>query len=229
MNRQPESSSDITPADLAAALPASVQFGRLLIQLIPRKRDPIDVLKAQEVWGAELRQNLRFPDTPNEVPEVIIIRKGRHANYPDGKTRLLNVGVSDWFKGEVKQVGDSTLDLYSQITYVRIDRKKWVAREVRDFDAEDVKKVYVVGKIPLERIEHIRWDGDPAYGLPRIYLSYGRDGPYSKIGVYDVPDTPGGYEYEMGGIKFKPIKRSLWRRLRDNYELRKMEEDRDFG
>lgn len=231
MDREPDSSGEITPADLASALPASVQFGRLLIRLIPKKRDPIDVLKAQEARGKELRQKLRWPDTPNEVPEVIIIRKGRHANYPDGKTRRLNVGVSDWFKGEVKQVADSTLDIYSQITYVKVDREKWVAREVPDADEDDeeVEKVYVVGKIPLERIEHIRWDGDSAYGLPRIYLSYGRDGPYSKVGLYAVPENPGDYAFELANIKFKPVKRSLWRRFRDNYELRKMEDERGFG
>jgi hypothetical protein len=67
------------------------------------------------------------------------------------------------------------------------------------------RTVFIVGRIPYERITVMDWDGgrDPAYNLVRFYVRYGWRGPLRDVVLYDMPDEY-GHESELRGVKYKP-------------------------
>lgn len=46
--------------------------------------------------------------------------------------------------------------------------------------------MWVVGRIPYERIKYIDWEPDPNYGAPRFYVTYGwRRDPFREVVLYE--------------------------------------------
>lgn len=183
--------------------------------LLRRREDPVKVMELQEVRKAELREGLDFDPDGERAPEAIVIRTSRRNRYPNKPARLFNLFASDWFKVEVKEIADQTLDVYSKITQVKIE-----GNTARETFGKDTRKVFVVGKIPLESIRYIRWRDDPGYNLPRLYIDYGPRGPAREVAIY-CRDRPGGYLFEQHGIKFKPKRQWPWTTLRMNWQERK--------
>jgi hypothetical protein len=181
--------------------------GLAALRRVLKRPDPVDVLKRREAVRDDLERNLRFGD--DGAPEVVVIRLGKESEYPDADDRLIGWSSSPWFKFEVKGLSDRGLEVYRRIEHVRIRRSK--ARPVDDTNA---RKVFVVGRIPYERIAFTDWkaQNDPAYGLPRLHVAYGRRGPFREVVLYDMPGYQ-GYEAELHGVKYKPQKVRPWTRL----------------
>jgi len=192
----------IPGSELTAAARAFAALRRVL-----KRPDPVDVLKRRQAVRDDLEAHLRLPK--GAAPEIVVIRLGKEGKYPDPDTRLIGRGASPWFKFEVKGLSDRGLEVYTGIEHVRIRRSK--ARPVPDANA---RKVFIVGRIPYERISFTDWkaETDPAYGLPRLHVAYGRRGPFREVVLYDMPGYQ-DYEAELHGVKYKPKKVRAWTRF----------------
>lgn len=175
-----------------------------------RSPDPVLVLKQKEAVRNELRANLPTKES-KEDPEVIVVRLGRDGRYPEPDLRWLPIGASPWFKFEVKDVHDRGLEVVLAIEFVDIKRGK---ATVADDSAPGAAKVFVVGRIPYDCVRHMDWRPDPAYGLPRLYVKYGKRGPCRETVLYEAPSKSGGYLYEMPDVRWKgePSRRKRLRR-----------------
>lgn len=176
-----------------------------------RRPDPVKMLEEQQKRGEELRKHLTRPEK-DASPEVIVIRLRHYLKYPQTDTRVIDFWSSPWFKFEVKAITDDSLEIFASIQEVRIRRGK--ARPVKS--GERGFTAFIVGRIPLESIALIRWEGDPAYSLPRLYCHYGRRGPFREVAVCVNAET---YYRELDGIRFKG--RGTWfpRRFWMNWRL----------
>jgi hypothetical protein len=193
----------------------------LFWQLLHRP-DPVKMLEERYKREEELRKHLSWPEK-DASPEVVVIRLRHYLKYPKTDDRVIDFWASPWFKFEVKAITDDSLEIFASIQEVRVKRGK--ARPVKA--GEDGFKVFIVGRIPLESIALIRWEGDPAYGLPRLYCHYGRRGPFREVAVYEKNET---YFSELYGIRFKGrgywFPRRFWMNLRMNHEQKKNEKER---
>jgi hypothetical protein len=176
-----------------------------------RRPDPVKMLEERKKRGEELRKHLNWPEK-DASPEVVVIRLRDYLKYPKTDDRVIDFWSSPWFKFEVKAITDDSLEIFAAIQEVRVKRGK--ARPVKP--GQRGFKVYLVGRIPLESIALIRWDGDPAYGLPRLYCHYGRRGPFREVAVCLYAEI---YYHELYGIRFKG--RGYWfpRRFWMNWRL----------
>jgi hypothetical protein len=147
----------ISGSELTAAARAVGAIRRAL-----KRPDPVAVLKRRQAVRQELEDNLRLGG--DSTPEVVVIQLGKEDKYPEADERLISWSASPCFKFEVKACQDRGLAVYSSIQHVRVRRSR--ARPVAD---EDARKVFVVGRIPYERISFMDWNAanDPAYWLPR--------------------------------------------------------------
>jgi hypothetical protein len=167
--------------------------------LLPRRTDPVARLRHNEKIRKELREHLP-PKTNKEVHEVVVVRLGRERKYGHADERLLPLGASPWFKFEVKGIGDQGLEVILTIDSAIVERgKAWRAAP----GSEDGQTVYVVGRIPYERIRHVDWDADPYYSSPRLYVKYGPRGPCRETVLYEVPRSPSGFFHEIHDVKWK--------------------------
>jgi len=191
----------------------------LLWQLLHRP-DPVKMLEERKKREEELRKHLHWPEK-DASPEVVVIRLRSYLKYPKADDRVIDFWASPWFKFEVKAITDDSLEIFVSIQEVRVKRGK--ARPVksgqRGFNA------FIVGRIPLESIALIRWEGDPAYGLPRLYCHYGRS-PFREVVVCVDAET---YYRELEGIRFKGrgywFPRRFWSNWRMNREQKKAEKE----
>jgi hypothetical protein len=214
-----ESKLPLTGAELGAG----VKVGAALLRLLGRP-EPESVLKRRAEVKAEIRSNLYAEDANwGEPPEIVVIKRGKHDAYPEVRTPLIGRGASDWFKSEVRELHDRGLALTTSIEHVIVEKGK--ARRVR-FDDPDPRqqKVWLVGRIPYERIRYLDWEPDPAYGAPRFYVAYTR---FRRKVFRDVVLYEGGfdgaYAYELHGVKYigeggGPIRRA--KRLAKNVKFR---------
>lgn len=178
-----------------------------------RRPDPVKMLEERWKRGEELRKHLTWPEK-DASPEVVVIRLRSYLKYHKTDERVIEFSSSPWFKFEVKGITDDSLEIFASIQEVRVKRGK--ARPVKK--GQEGFTVYVVGRIPLESIALIRWHGDPAYSLPRLYCHYGRRGPFREVAV--CVDA-GSYFRELDGIRFKG--RSYWfpRRFWLNWQMKR--------
>lgn len=185
----------ISGAELTIAARAVATLRRLL-----RRPDPLAVIKRREQVREELRTNLRWPEKEHEAPEIMVVRVGKedHRGKPD--RRLLSLGASHWLKFEVKGVHERGFEVFDSIQYVTIGKGK--ARRVPVGETRaDQRKIWVVERIAYERIGHIDWQPDPYYGGPRLYVAYGRRGPFKEVALYE--GSPSDYLYEIQDVKYK--------------------------
>lgn len=150
-----------------------------------RRPQPTAVLQYREAIRRQIRENLEWPER-NEAPEIVVVRLAKKDEYPS--VDALRFGLfrsSPWFKHEVKRIHDRGLEVYLRIEYVIIRGGK--ARTVRPGKSapSNALKVWVVGRIPYERIAHIDWEPDPVYSAPRFYVEYGWRGPYREVVLYE--------------------------------------------
>jgi hypothetical protein len=191
----------------------------LLWQLLHRP-DPVKMLEERFKRGEELRKHLTWPEK-DASPEVVVIRLRHYAKYHKTDERVVDFWASPWFKFEVKAIKDDCLEVFASIQEVRVRKGK--ARPVKS--GEDGFTVFIVGRIPLESIALIRWNGDPAYSLPRLYCHYGRS-PFREVAVYEgkMPELS-----ELYGIRFKGrgywFPRRFWFNWRSNRRQKKFEQE----
>lgn len=187
-----------------------------------RRPDPVKMLEERHKREKELREGLDWPEK-DASPEVVVIRLRDYLKYPKTDDRVIDFWSSPWFKFEVKKITDDSLEIFDSIQEVRVRRGK--ARPVKP--GEKGLLVYVVGRVPLESIALIRWEGDPAYSLPRLYCHYGRRGPYREVVLFQKNET---YFMELDGIRYKgrgsPFPRRFWWNWRINREQKKAERER---
>lgn len=161
-----------------------------------------------------------------EYVEILIVnhRKPDRAGEPD--ERLLQRGASDSSKAEVRGLGDGCLEFYGGLHYAKVrDGKAYIVQS----EEPNAIKVWLVGKIPYERIEYIDWEPDPTAGAPRFYVRFGlrRNPCRGGIDLYLADDAE--YPRQLFDVKWKgrgggPIKR-VGRFVSDtilNYKLRRM-------
>lgn len=190
------------------------RFGRaasLVWQLLHRP-DPVKMLEERHKREKELRKQLTWPEK-DASPEVVVIRLRHYLKYPETDERIVDFWASPWFKFEVKAITDDSLEVFASIQEVRVKRGK--ARPVKR--GEGGFTVFIVGRIPLESIALSRWEGDAAYGLPRLYCHYGRS-PFREVVVFEKDET---YFRELYGIRFKG--RGTWfpRRFWLNWRMKR--------
>jgi hypothetical protein len=201
----------ISGSELTAAARAAGAIRRAL-----KRPDPVAVLERRQAVRQELEDNLHFAD--ESTPEVVVIRLGKEDKYPKADQRLISWSASPWFKFEVKACQDRGLEVYSSIQHVRIRRSR-----ARPLDDVTARKVFVVGRIPYERISFMDWNAanDPAYGLPRLHVAYGWRGPFREVVLYDMPGYQ-GYEAELKDVKYRAKKLGPWTRLFWNLKGRRL-------
>lgn len=180
---------------------------RIVGWLTRRRKDPVATLKQKEARRDELRQRL---SKDSDYPEVIVVRLRHEKTYPKPDMRRLPFGSSPWFKYEVKSVHDHGLEVVLAIEFVLIRRGK---ATLTSEQTPGATKVFVVGRIPYDRIRHIDWSPDPAYGSPRLYTAYGWRGPCREVVLFEPPSST-GYLYEIPDVKWKgePSRRKRLRR-----------------
>jgi hypothetical protein len=185
------------------------------------RKDRVEVLKYRESRQEELRKHLEWSDDGG-VPEVVIVRLGHDDAYSKPDTRRFALRQQQWMKYEVKGLHDRGLEAYIAIEFAVIKRGK--ATRVRDELVPGAEKVFVVGRIPYERIAHIDWRGDSFYMRPKLYVAYGWSGPCREAVVYEPPRKPRGYMDEIIGVRWKGDR---WHRrmLRRARTIRMMNED----
>lgn len=127
----------------------TARLGRVAYQFL-RRPNPVEIIRRREALRKEISDNLRWPETEHEVPEVLLVQLRKLNRFPATDNRIVRRSASPWFKVEVARVHDRWLEITSKITTVHIDGR--TARETTDADAT---KVEVIGRIPLERIAHI--------------------------------------------------------------------------
>jgi hypothetical protein len=200
----------ISGSELTAAARALGAVRRIL-----KRPDPVAVLQRRQTVRQELEDKLHFGG--DHAPEVVVIRLGKDDKYPQTDERLIGWTASPWFKFELKGCHDRGLEIYSAIEHVRIRRSR--ARPARDTDA---RKVFIVGRIPYERISFMDWNAanDPAYWLPRLHVAYGRRGPFREVVLYDMSGHQ-GYEAELHGVTYRAKKGRPWTRLWWNLKSRR--------
>jgi hypothetical protein len=178
------------------------------------------MLKERKKRGEELRKHLTWPDK-DASPEVIVIRLRHYLKYPKPDMRVIDFWASPWFKFEVKEIKDDCLEVFASIQEVRIRRGK--ARPVKR--GEGGLNVFIVGRIPLESVALVQWEGDPAYSLPRLYCHYGRK-PFREVAIFEKNET---YYRELYGIGFKGrgywFPRRFWMNWRLNRDQKKSEKE----
>jgi len=205
----------ISGAELTVATKVVAAAGKLF-----GRKDPVAVLKYRESVREELREHL--PEG-KELPEVMVVRLGREAKYGEPDLRLIPLGASPWFKFEVKDVHDRGLEVVLSIEFVVIKRGK---ATLADDAAPGAEKVFVVGRIPYERIRNTDWRPDPYYGRSRLYVKYGRRGPCRETVLYEPPSKPGGYLHEIADTKWKGEPSRVKRLRRKFLSIRMSHEDR---
>jgi hypothetical protein len=85
---------------------------------------------------------------------------------------VIGRGASKWFKTNVRKLHDRGVEVYSNPAIEHVVVKKGKARKVRHDDPNPAQqKVWIVGRIPYERIAYMDWEPDPAYGAPRFYVA----------------------------------------------------------
>jgi hypothetical protein len=197
-----------------------------------RRPDPVAVLKRRAEVREEIRTNLYAKDANwGKPPEIIVIKIGTHDDYPNTDRRLYGRGASDWFKGEVKGLHDRGIEVFASIEHVLVHKGK--ARRV-SYTRPESCKVWVVGRIPYERVAWIDWEPDPAYAAPRFYVAYTflRHEAYRDVVLYE--GNPDRFLYEIHGVKYigggggpiRRVRRAL-DRIRFNVEDRRQEKDWD--
>lgn len=220
MTEGDEEPMPITGVEIGAAARFAGWFRRTIL----RRQDPVSVLKRRAAVKDELREGLHWPGG-DEVPEVMIVQLTKADRYGELDDRIIGRGASDWFKGEVKGLHDRGLEIFSAIEYIEIGKGK--AYRVHPDESPTARKVWVVGRIPYERIGYIEWERDPNYSAPRLYVAYGwRREPFREIALYE--GDPSDYLYELpeldyrgeGGGPFKRLGRLL-HRIRFNLQLRR--------
>jgi hypothetical protein len=177
-----------------------------------------DTIKQRQRWRDEINTNVSF--RKKGAPGAIVIRLNRERQYPYRNSSLILGGASPWLKVELKAVNDRHLETYASIqdvTMRRMRRGTLIARPIRSGEQED-QTVYVVGRIRLEKVAEIDWEPDQYYGLPKIYVRYGRRGPYAETVLCEVGAN---YPYELTGVRYKPRRYRLRSRLRDAREMRR--------
>lgn len=218
----------ISGAELTAATKAARAVRRLL-----RRPDPVAVLKRRAEVKAEIRRNLYAKGANwGDPPEIIVIKLGKHDAYPNTDTRLIDRGASNWFKAEVKGLHDRGVEVYSSIERVVISKGN--ARRVFGADAPKSRKVFVVARLPYERIAYIDWEPDPTYQAPRFHVAYTplRREAYREVVMYEqaVFDPDDDFMLEIhdakyvgeGGGPIKRLRRTI-ERLKFNVELRRQD------
>ncbi len=115
--------------------------------------------------------------------EAIIRDVHRVDQYPDIDDRRR--GISSWFKVELKDEYHRGLEVFLSINYVRLDEKKRTWEIVYRAEERDLKG-FIVGRIPLDWIASVDWEGDEFYGVPHIYCRFigKRRQPYEETLVY---------------------------------------------
>jgi hypothetical protein len=173
-----------------------------------RRPDPVAVIKRRQAMRDEIEARLRLP--ASGAIEIVVIRVGDEAKYPNVDSRFLGLASPPWRKFEVKGFHDRGLEVNESIRHVRI--KKSRARRVHDGTA---RKVFVVGRIPYERIAVIDWNrgNDRAYNRVRFYVACGWRGPSRDFVLYDMPDRD-GHLAELRGVKYKASRVPPWTHLR---------------
>jgi hypothetical protein len=195
------------------------------------RKDRVGVLRYREARQEELRKRLEWPDNGGEVPEVVVIRMGHDDSYGRPDTRRFALRHPQWMKYEVKGLHDRGLEVFVALEFAVIKRGK--ATRVRDESVAGAEKIFVVGRIPYERIAHIDWRGDRFYSRPKLYVAYGRRGPCRETVIYDPPRGPRGYMEEVIGVRWTSDRwhRRLLRRVRAvrmmNEDLKNMRRVRD--
>jgi hypothetical protein len=177
--------------------------------VLRRRSDPVTRLRHSEAMRDALRSHLP-PKDNGEVHEVIIVKLGKERKYGAPDVRFIPWGSSAWHKFEVKGIEDQGLEVIVNIIDVCEDRgKAW-----RDHDeTPGSQTVYLVGRIPYERIKHIDWKPDPYYSSPRLYVKYGSRGPLRELLLYEMPRSPSGFFHELHGVRYRG-ERGLKRRIR---------------
>ena len=134
--------------------------------------------------------------------EAIIRDVHRVDEYPDINER--GRGISSWFKVELKDEYHRGMEVFLSINYVRLDRKKhtW---EIVQREADGDPKGFIVGRIPLDWIVSVDWEGDEFYGSPHIYCRFigKRRQPYEEILVY-YKDGTSDFLWELQDYKQAP-------------------------
>jgi hypothetical protein len=214
----------VEDADLPVSGTELTAAARLLAWLGHKfgRKDRVALLKYREARQEELRKQLELPDDDGGVPEVIVVRMGHDDSYGRPDTRRFALRHPQWMKYEVKGLHERGLEVFAAIEFVVIKRGK--AARVRDESVAGAKKVFVVGRIPYERIAHIDWRGDRFYSRPKLYVAYGLRGPCRETVVYEPPKRPRGYMEEIIGVRWKADR---WHRrlLRHVRAVRMMNED----
>lgn len=155
------------------------------VRRIFRQPQPAAVLRYRETMRQQIRKNLAWPER-DEAPEVVVVRLAKKDEYPS--VDALRFGLfrsSPWFKLEVKRLHDRGLEVYLRIEHVSIRRGKARTAPPAEPTPPNALKVWVVGRIPYERIAHIDWEPDPVYSAPRFYVEYGWRGPYREVVLYE--------------------------------------------
>jgi hypothetical protein len=179
-----------------------------------RRPNPVEIIRRREALRQEISSNLRWPETEHEVPEVLLVQLRKLNRFPATDDRIVRRSASPWFKVEVARVHDRWLEIISKITMVHVDGRS--ARETADADAT---KVEVIGRIPLERIEHIDWEADAYYNAARFYCRYGRSGPVEEVVLNEIGVD--GNRTPLLDVKFKPRRFPLHKRLKYGWQARR--------
>jgi hypothetical protein len=137
-----------------------------------RRRGLVDALGMQLVDALGAQHGVFFHHRQAGHDASRFVKLGKHDHYPHTDERVIGRGASKWFKTNVRKLHDRGVEVYSNPAIEHVVVKKGKARKVRHDDPNPAQqKVWIVGRIPYERIAYMDWEPDPAYGAPRFYVA----------------------------------------------------------
>lgn len=154
------------------------QVGKDALSWALDRFDPKRILEQRLRWKAEIENHLRWIDKSTGYGQAVIRNIRKLDGYPEVDK---DANPHPWYRVGVKGLfADRFLEVFfgTPKGLKRFGSKSW--RMTRDDEAYDVL-ASVVGRIPLEWIARIDWDGDEFYSFPHIYCRFKQKwGPYKQ-------------------------------------------------
>lgn len=184
----------------------------LIYRIIPRKNEKLQNRKSQlernKEWQKEFSDYLQKNFAKNLDDAIFIRDFGRIEQYPKAKTdKGISPSFKVWFVGTYYNGIMVSLGML-EITYIKAieDETNWFYCDIEDPHS---KKVFLLGKIPYERIEEVNWQGDEWNNYsPHVFCRFDSksDEPYEELVYCERIDRQDLWPYYHEIVRLKDMR-----------------------
>lgn len=158
------------------------QIGKDVFASIRERVAPGPILKARLHRKDEVERNIRWIDNSSGYGQAIIRDLRRLDSYPDIDEKAR---PHPWYRVQIKGLfADRFLEVFFG-NYGLIFENGTSSWRLSKGNETPTIPGLLVGRIPLEWIQEINWDGDGFYSFPHFYCTFRRKwGPYKQAVFY---------------------------------------------